>query len=89
MKNLILVALITFVNLFSAQTSTKAKVHCNLKNGLAIQGYDPVAYFSNQAIKGDKTISATHNGVTYYFSNETNKNAFLKNPYNYEPQYGG
>ena len=62
----------------------------NLEEGLAIQGYDPVAYFtSNKAIKGEENISHKHEGVVYYFSSAANKDAFVKNPVKYEPQYGG
>ena len=67
------------------------KKHFNLeKNGLAIDGYDPVAYFkSNKAIKGKKEFTASFQGVIYYFSTNDNKELFLKNPTVYEPQYGG
>lgn len=62
----------------------------NLKDGLAIQGYDPVAYFTkNKAVEGKKTISQIYNGATYYFSSEANKNLFSKDPAKYEPAYGG
>jgi len=62
----------------------------NLEKGLAIQGYDPVAYFkSNEATKGKKEISYEFEDVTYYFSSEANRDAFKKNPAAYEPQYGG
>lgn len=72
-----------------AQVNLKTK-HYNLEKGLAIQGYDAVAYFtSNKAIKGNKQFAATVDGVTYYFSSAANKDLFLKNPKSYEPQYGG
>jgi YHS domain-containing protein len=62
----------------------------NLKEGLAIQGYDPVTYFSqNKAVEGKKTISQLYNGATYYFSSEANKATFTKDPAKYEPAYGG
>ena len=62
----------------------------NQKNGIAIQGYDPVAYFENsKAIEGKKEIIAKYNDVTYQFSSESNKVLFLKNPAQYEPQFGG
>jgi YHS domain-containing protein len=70
--------------------STIRKKHFNLDNGLAIEGYDPVAYFKqNKAIKGKKDLAVIHQGVTYYFSSALHKNDFLKNPSAYEPQYGG
>lgn len=62
----------------------------NLQNGVAISGYDPVAYFSqHKAIKGKADISETDKGVTYYFSSLNDKEEFKKNPSKYEPQYGG
>ena len=73
-----------------AQNTTADRVkHLNLEKGIAIQGYDPVAYFSNKALKGDKQFTTNYKGVVYYFSSESNKNNFLKNPSKYEPQYGG
>ena len=60
------------------------------KAGLAISGYDPVAYFTvSQAQKGVAGISATHAGATYYFASAANRDAFLANPENYLPTYGG
>lgn len=64
--------------------------HYNLENGLAIQGYDPVAYFTQKkAVKGNKTFSTTLKGATYRFANAENKMKFDKNPAAFEPQYGG
>lgn len=82
-----------FVVLFSAttfaQTPHKEK-HVNTKNGVAIQGYDPVAYFeNNQATKGNKEITANYQEAVYYFSSNENKETFLKNPSQYVPQFGG
>jgi len=71
------------------QVALRAK-HFNLDNGLAIEGYDPVAYFTTgKATEGKKQISFTVEGVTYRFANEGNKSAFAKDPKKYEPQYGG
>ena len=80
------VVTIGFVN---AQAAQRAKDY-NLQNGVAIQGYDPVAYFTlNKAVKGNKQIAAFADGVTYYFSTAANKDLFLKDYKKYEPQYGG
>ena len=66
------------------------KKHFNLKGGIAIAGYDPVAYFKQgKAIKGDKKYSVLANGILYYCSSESNKASFLSNHISYEPQYGG
>ena len=62
----------------------------NLENKVAVQGYDPVAYFKqNKAVKGKKELDANYQGVIYFFSSKENKAEFLKNPSHYEPQYGG
>jgi YHS domain-containing protein len=86
---MIIASLLLFINAAFAQQSTRIK-HFNLDKGIAIQGYDPVAYFSsNKAIKGNKNVAASFEGVTYNFSTSANKDAFLKNPKKYEPEYGG
>jgi YHS domain-containing protein len=42
---------------------------------VAIQGYDPVAYFKQgKALKGRKEIAATYEGVVYYFRCQVIKN---------------
>jgi YHS domain-containing protein len=59
-------------------------------NHLAINGYDPVAYFiEGKAKEGDKSVKADYKGVTYYFASDKNKNLFTANPAKYEPEYGG
>lgn len=74
-----------------AQTPEERKKQYNLESsGLAIQGYDPVAYFTmSKAVEGKKDLSANYNGVTYRFVSEQNKNEFTRNPARYEPQFGG
>ena len=70
--------------------SAKRKTDFNLEKGVAIQGYDPVAYFlQNKAVKGSKELAVFHQGVVYYFLSVGNKEEFKKNPAKYEPQYGG
>lgn len=75
---------------FSQDATAIRKKHFNLENGLAINGYDAIAYFKqHKAIKGKKDFSVYHQGATYYFSSAENKEEFKKNPSAYEPQYGG
>lgn len=72
-----------------AQSAQRTK-EFNLDKGVAIQGFDPVAYFiQNKAVKGNKRIVALAEGVTYCFSSVANKDLFLKDYKKYEPQYGG
>jgi YHS domain-containing protein len=73
-----------------AQTNVDQKEYNLGKMTLAIEGYDPVAYFTQKkAVKGNRAFAATHAGVLYYFSSEENKRLFLAQPTAYEPQYGG
>lgn len=59
-------------------------------SGVAIQGYDTVAYFTqSKAVKGNSQFVAEHNGTKWYFSSAANKQAFTANPTAYLPQYGG
>lgn len=58
--------------------------------GVAIKGYDPVAYFTeSKPVKGDKKHQFEWNDATWYFASAANKEAFSKEPEKYAPQYGG
>jgi YHS domain-containing protein len=66
------------------------KKHFNQEDGIAIKGYDPVAYFTqNKAVKGKKEMAVSHQGILYYFATAENKEAFKAAPLRYEPEYGG
>jgi len=59
-------------------------------NGLAIQGYDPVAYFTQKKpVKGDPRFRTTSNGALYQFASAENKAMFDAAPSKYQPQFGG
>lgn len=56
----------------------------------AIQGYDPVGYFTqSQPVKGLKEFSFTHAGQIWYFASAENLEVFKSNPEKYAPQFGG
>ena len=60
------------------------------RNGLALKGYDPVAYFTQgAAVKGDQAITAEHDGATYRFASAEHRDLFVADPVKYVPQYGG
>jgi YHS domain-containing protein len=83
-------ALILSSSLIGQELQSYSKTHYNLKDDLAIQGYDPVAYFTeNKAKEGSRSISTTYKGITYRFSSEKNKQIFLADSKKYEPEYGG
>ena len=57
---------------------------------LAIQGYDPVSYFTEgKAEKGNSDFSYEWRGATWLFSNSDHLACFIANPEKYSPQYGG
>lgn len=68
-----------------------SRVLLNLDSqGLAIQGYDPVAYFTDaKPVKGDESIRSTFGGAVYYFASTQHKQAFDAEPQRYIPQFGG
>jgi len=88
MKHL-LIALFAFVLTVPAFAQNKTLLNLD-KQGVAIQGYDPVAYFTEKKpVKGKPEIYATHNGALFYFASKENKTMFVKEPAKYEPEFGG
>jgi YHS domain-containing protein len=62
----------------------------NQIDGLALHGFDPVAYFTqNKAVKGEPVLTASYHGVTYQFASKEDQAAFQADPAKYVPQYGG
>jgi YHS domain-containing protein len=73
-----------------AQPDLRKKTFNLEKSGLAIKGYDPVAYFTKgKALEGSKQFAVVADGVLYHFADAQNKALFSANPKKYEPQYGG
>ncbi|MCU0440856.1 MAG: YHS domain-containing protein [Bacteroidia bacterium] len=82
--------LATFANAYAQQDFATRKKHFNIESsGLAIQGYDPVSYFTSSPIKGKSDIYLYYNGVKYLFASQQNLQTFKLNPTKYEPTYGG
>ena len=88
MKKLVVLLLI-----LSAATPLLAqpKTLLNLdKTDLAIQGYDPVAFFTDhKPLKGKPEYPARHNGALYYFASKEHRDLFKGDPAKYEPSFGG
>lgn len=60
------------------------------QNGLAIDGYDPVAYFTEKKpVKGVPEFRADYHGSTFQFVSVDHRDAFAADPAKYAPQYGG
>jgi YHS domain-containing protein len=90
MKNIFLMLLVAGLALpVLAQTQAKTLVNVD-DSGVALQGYDPVAFFTDsKPVKGDPKFLAKHNGAIYFFASKEHKDLFKQNPAKYEPQFGG
>lgn len=75
---------------FSAGAGTTERVVVNRYTGLAIEGFDPVGYFTEaRAVSGQSRFEASEAGAVWRFSNEGNRAAFVAYPDIYGPQFGG
>ncbi|MGO8911278.1 MAG: YHS domain-containing (seleno)protein [Bradyrhizobium sp.] len=75
---------------FVAQAATTERVVANRFSGLAIEGYDPVAYFvDGSPMIGLPEFEASEAGVVWRFRNEGNRASFVAHPDIYGPQFGG
>lgn|SRR5574340_117201 len=60
------------------------------KNGAAIRGYDPVAYFTeHKPVQGSSAYISEYRGSNFQFASAENRDAFAAQPERYAPQYGG
>jgi glc operon protein GlcG len=68
-----------------------AKVLVNVNaEGLALEGHDPVAFFTEKRpVPGRRELESRFGGATYRFASAENKAAFDTDPARYEPAYGG
>jgi hypothetical protein len=58
--------------------------------GVAIRGYDPVAYFKdNKPTPGSEKFTALHKGSLFRFASAANRDVFVATPERYAPQYHG
>lgn len=72
------------------QAATTERLVVNRYTGLAIGGFDPVAYFTDaQALAGRPAFEAAAAGAVWRFRNEGNRAFFLSRPDVYAPQFGG
>ena len=74
----------------AAPAAALSPVNKSLLGGVAIEGYDPVAYFTeSRPVEGRKQWSHEWNGATWRFASAANRDLFAKEPERYAPQYGG
>jgi len=75
---------------FAAPALAKDPVYTARFSNLAVDGYDPVAYFTEgEPVKGAKEFTYEYLGADWRFSSQENLDAFIADPTAYAPQYGG
>jgi len=89
MKVLVLLIFLCCSGTLGAQTAQQRQKHYNLAHGVALQGYDPISYFTGRPARGSKIYRYQYQGVEYHFENMAHLDEFKRNPGGYEPQYGG
>jgi YHS domain-containing protein len=62
----------------------------NATSGVAIGGYDPVAYFTvGRPVRGLRRYRLSWAGATWLFASAEHQAAFASDPERYAPRYGG
>ena len=75
---------------FAAWAATTERVVVSRYSGLAIEGFDPVAYFTeSMAALGLPDFEARESGAVWRFRNQGNRASFVAHPEIYGPQFGG
>ncbi len=75
---------------FTPSAGAEELVNTGYFGDVAIKGYDPVAYFTqNQAVQGSDKYSYRWLGATWQFASAENRDLFIAEPAKYAPQYGG
>ncbi|PTW61453.1 YHS domain-containing protein [Breoghania corrubedonensis] len=74
----------------AARPGLADEVSTYVKDGAAIGGIDPVAYFTDgKPVAGSDAFTATHDGVTWKFATAEHRDMFEADPQKYTPAYGG
>ncbi|MEC4725987.1 tat pathway signal sequence domain protein [Shewanella sp. D64] len=82
--------LVAVLVLFLSACTSLDKHPVYVEKGVAINGYDPVAYFAENApVKGSELFKVEHEQVIWLFSSAENLAQFEYQPERYLPQYGG
>lgn len=75
---------------YGSVSQTEPVAEINNTNGVALKGYDAVAYFTDiKPVPGSPQITTNWHGATYRFASEAHRAAFVADPEHYAPQYGG
>ncbi len=83
----LVLSILPVMNLFAGDSERPVNKD---KSDIAIKGYDPVAYFTeNRAVKGKEEFEYLYEGARWRFSSAAHRDLFVANPERYLPQYGG
>lgn len=84
------IALALFLMLFCSVAYAGRTINTDWWSGVAIGGYDPVAYFTmNRATEGSEKFTYEFLDSEWHFANAEHRDLFVKSPLEYVPQYGG
>ena len=64
-------------------------IYTSIRNNIAVGGYDAVSFHTGNPLKGSRKITTAWNGAIWRFATAGNKEAFMANPEQYAPAYGG
>jgi hypothetical protein len=71
-------------------TAPARAAELNTASGVAIGGYDPVAYFTDgRPVRGSRRHRLEWNGAWWFFASDGHRAAFAADPGRYAPRYGG
>lgn len=89
-----LTAILALAPLAAAEADTPSRAYLHAHNvpanGIAIDGYSPVSYFTQgRAERGSTDFAVEHQGITYLLTSEEQIETFKADPEKYVPAYGG
>ncbi|HZE83390.1 MAG TPA: YHS domain-containing (seleno)protein [Puia sp.] len=91
-KIIFLLAAVTFLigARTQAQQATGKPFNNTNMNGIILDGYDPVAFYTdNKPVKGTAQFNYSYQDATYYFASQEHLDLFKASPEKYKPQFGG
>jgi len=85
-----ILAAASIVTLAPAALADKDPIYTGTFSNVAVEGYDPVAYFTEgKPVKGDKDFTFEYQGADFRFASAENLALFRADPAKHAPQYGG
>jgi YHS domain-containing protein len=90
LAGLLAVWFVATVAAFSTKAATSERILRDPLSGVALYGYDPVAYFIDKTARtGEAEYEFRFKGLTWRFRSEANRAAFARSPESFVPEFGG